>query len=322
MENLIKTRKSLKRKFQSLKIQKLSEDHNREEAFTPIIKPLNELKNIVQQQQQFSNNLIKPEIKPVADDNNSFKLMRPSSPQLKTPMSKINSSYTGFKTSTPNTIKNSGVPSINDNLNDESSISPLPLFTKSQLDTSYGPYFDDVLNIRKLGNSEFQIDEKNKDILIDEEVYKGTHGLYELIFSKKPENYTENDLRTYQQILDKTNAHKKNYDSLGQIKGNRGFKYTNILRKLFDHDYNTRRKKSSGAGYSKKNFNTFFHKYSTPETHLNYTNQSKQLVYWDDPNELVDRLRLLIASETAGNNNHRNEIISIIEELREANIIQ
>ena len=45
------------------------------------------------------------------------------------------------------------------------------------------------------------------------------------------------------------------------------------------------------------------------------------LRYWDDPNELVDRLRLLIAERSAGNNNHDNEIHSIIEELREAKII-
>ena len=45
-------------------------------------------------------------------------------------------------------------------------------------------------------------------------------------------------------------------------------------------------------------------------------------MYWDDPNELVDRLRLLISSTTAGHNNHNNEIISLIEELKEANIIQ
>ena len=44
-------------------------------------------------------------------------------------------------------------------------------------------------------------------------------------------------------------------------------------------------------------------------------------VYWDDPNELVDRLRLLLAPQAAGNPSHTNEIISIIEELREAEII-
>ena len=46
-----------------------------------------------------------------------------------------------------------------------------------------------------------------------------------------------------------------------------------------------------------------------------------EYVHWDDPNELVDCLRLLDAAQAAGNNNHNNEIISIIEELRETKTI-
>lgn len=52
----------------------------------------------------------------------------------------------------------------------------------------------------------------------------------------------------------------------------------------------------------------------TKNEHVSYT-------YWNDPNELVDRLRLLIASKSAGHSAHTNEIMSIIEELREENII-
>jgi hypothetical protein len=44
--------------------------------------------------------------------------------------------------------------------------------------------------------------------------------------------------------------------------------------------------------------------------------------YWDDPNELVDRLRLLLASDAAGNIANTNEILSIIEELQEDGIIE
>jgi len=43
-------------------------------------------------------------------------------------------------------------------------------------------------------------------------------------------------------------------------------------------------------------------------------------VHWDDPNELMN-LRLFDASHRAGNNAHDNEILSIIEELREAGLI-
>lgn len=44
--------------------------------------------------------------------------------------------------------------------------------------------------------------------------------------------------------------------------------------------------------------------------------------YYDNPNELCDRLRLLLSSKGAGNTNHDQEINSIIEELRERHIIK
>lgn len=45
-------------------------------------------------------------------------------------------------------------------------------------------------------------------------------------------------------------------------------------------------------------------------------------VYWDDPNDLVERLRVLIAETQAGHTGHHNEIYFIIEELREASIVE
>lgn len=55
------------------------------------------------------------------------------------------------------------------------------------------------------------------------------------------------------------------------------------------------------------------------EFHSN--NDSKNFIYWNDVNELVSRLRLLVSSASAGHTGHNNEILSIIEELREENII-
>lgn len=44
--------------------------------------------------------------------------------------------------------------------------------------------------------------------------------------------------------------------------------------------------------------------------------------YFDDANELCERLKLLISSRMAGNTNHMHEIASIIEELRELDLIE
>ena len=56
------------------------------------------------------------------------------------------------------------------------------------------------------------------------------------------------------------------------------------------------------------------HKETSSWNEIDYAN-------WDDPNELIDRLRILMAEQTAGNQIHLNEIVKIIEELREAGYI-
>lgn len=61
---------------------------------------------------------------------------------------------------------------------------------------------------------------------------------------------------------------------------------------------------------------------TTKEFHNNAKSGSNMFVYWNDPNELVSRLRLLVSSVSAGHTGHNNEILSIIEELREENIIE
>ncbi|KAF0723538.1 Uncharacterized protein FWK35_00033852, partial [Aphis craccivora] len=50
--------------------------------------------------------------------------------------------------------------------------------------------------------------------------------------------------------------------------------------------------------------------------------QKNNLVHWDNPNELVDRLRLLLSSKAAVNTGVSNEIILIFEELLEAEQIK
>ncbi|XP_025836061.1 uncharacterized protein LOC112906345 [Agrilus planipennis] len=55
---------------------------------------------------------------------------------------------------------------------------------------------------------------------------------------------------------------------------------------------------------------------------LTYNEKPIEYKYFDDVNELCDRLKLLVASQQAGNTNHENEMQSILEELRESNIIE
>lgn len=135
-------------------------------------------------------------------------------------------------------------------------------------------------------------------IEIDGTRYKGSSGLFELLTKKKPTGYDKNDLQIYKQILLQTNAHRRDFSAESSIASNRSYKYKNIIRHLFSEP-----PEQSGEGLFKK------------------FNKSVDLVYWDDPNELVNRLKLLLSSQEAGNFAHSNEIISIIEELREDKLI-
>lgn len=152
--------------------------------------------------------------------------------------------------------------------------------------------------------------DKNNVLLvkIDDKTYNLTPGLKELLLQKKPDlkTITSEDKMIYKNILLQTNAHKRDFNPGGQIRGDKGTKYRDIIKPLFSITSNEKKQTKLGGSLPK------LKKYRT----------QTDLVYWDDPNELVERLKLLIASRDAGNTNHDNEILSIIEELKEARVIK
>lgn len=103
--------------------------------------------------------------------------------------------------------------------------------------------------------------------------------------------------------------HIKKYISSESIRTDKSIKYLDYISHLFPRAVSPTKKTASKSGSS------------LPNLMISNTNFEREYIYWDDPNEIVDRLRQLMASQAAGNTSHNNEIISIIEELREAKII-
>ena len=101
-----------------------------------------------------------------------------------------------------------------------------------------------------------------------------------------------------------TNAYRKYYKLNEAIRVQSSTKYIDYISKFSSSSSNSKTGERLLPSYK------IAHMY----TYSDY-------IYWDDPNELVERLRLLIAETSAGNENHVNEIQSIIEELREAKFI-
>lgn len=154
----------------------------------------------------------------------------------------------------------------------------------------------------KIGDSNVLL--LNGKIVVRDVSYTTTDGILELLFKEYPNMayVTQEDLANYKSILEKTNAHRHNYKAKNRIRSSRGHKYKQIISQLFP-------KSKQGLGVLPVHMTT-----SVENTAIDY-------VHWDDPNELIARLKLLLASRDAGHTGHENEIISIIEELREAHII-
>ena len=168
----------------------------------------------------------------------------------------------------------------------------------SNLDKLYGVHKKDSKFY--FGNSEILFNDN--DIIVQRQKYPNTIGLLELLFKKDPNRslINEKDLNIYRQIVEITNIHRKKFEKNGEFRRHNSRKYDNIIAPLFEV--------VTGEGLQ-------------TEYKVARFNSTKDYIYWDDPNELVDRLRLLLAERSAGNNAHSNEISSIIEELREGGYI-
>ena len=138
---------------------------------------------------------------------------------------------------------------------------------------------------------------RDNDIIFpNDERIKGTRGLWDLITSKNPKNYTDEDYDMYKYLMIKTNAiHKKNDPYNIRAKGNyRGGKWKNIVSPIWKEIMKNMGEEYEGEGV---------------------------VVIPSDPNALLERLDLLLASQEAGHTGVRNELVSICDELKRQDVL-
>ena len=138
---------------------------------------------------------------------------------------------------------------------------------------------------------------KNNDIIFpNDERIKGTRGLWDLITSKTPKNYTDEDYDKYKYLMIKTNAiHKKINPYNIRAKGNyKGAKWKNIVSPIWKEIMKNMGEEYEGEGV---------------------------VVIPSDPNALLERLDLLLASQKAGHTGVRNELVSICDELKRQGVL-
>ena len=161
---------------------------------------------------------------------------------------------------------------------------------------------DEIFGVRKV-KSRYYIGNKrvtfeDDDIIIKEtgRKFSGTPGLWGLITSKDPDkdliDWTKNDRDNYDKLMLITNALHKGYNQRKGPRSNRGPKWVNILSTIWFNKEPKRGYEGSGV-----------------------------VVISSDPNALLERLDLLLASQEAGHTGVRNELVSICDELKRQGVL-
>ena len=151
----------------------------------------------------------------------------------------------------------------------------------------------------------------NNDIYLKKigQTFTGTEGLWELLTSKYPQSYTDEDYDDYEDLMVITNAlHRNNDEDNPHPKGNhKSFKWEKVVRPIWY------RKKGGVFRNPKKGFEYM--------GEIKYPKGSGVVVIPSDPNALLERLDLLLASKGAGHTGVRNELVSICDELKRQGVL-
>ena len=173
----------------------------------------------------------------------------------------------------------------------------------------------------KIGETPIKIE--NDNIIIKDTPFKGTDGLWRLLTSKDiPDisEYKSEDLRDYIYIMDITRAtYDKNNKRIG------GNKKMNELIKPFvialedDGEEGLINKIEEHFGF-KEETDEEYEEYE--EFTLSPTKGTGLKILPSDPNALIERFDLLFSSKKAGHTGVRNEIVSILDELKRQGVLK
>ena len=156
--------------------------------------------------------------------------------------------------------------------------------TKDEADRTYGLY--DKAGKFYIGNKLAII--VDNDLVVGKDEYEGTLGLWELIVSREPKDFTKEDYENYAKLMVKTNVlHVGNNPENKRPKSS--YKWNTILKDIWG-----KRKEYEGKGV---------------------------IVIPSDPNALLERLGILLASQEAGHMGVGNELVSICDELKRQGVL-
>ena len=187
-------------------------------------------------------------------------------------------------------------------------------------DTSKAGIYSDKGSF-KIGSKPIKIE--NNDIIINDIRFKGTPGLWRLLTSKNiPDNSNATDLRDYIYIMSDTNVTRVKYDKDGKRIGGND-KMNKLIKPLVIA------LEEGGEDNLINKIEEHFEEETDEETYEEYEEEYTQpstsgeglKILPGDPNALIDRFDLLFSSKKAGHTGVKNEIVSILDELKRQRVI-
>ena len=184
----------------------------------------------------------------------------------------------------------------------------LKAFTKKDIDKFYGIYAED--GKFKIGDKFITIEKDN--IIINDIPFIGTPGLWELVTLKNPKKYVEDDLKKYRKLVILTNtAYQNNNPDQNKPKSSKSNKWKYLIKHIWE------------AIKKQKEDENKYQEFEEPEDGNPQPGTSGEglKILPSDPNALINRFDLLFSSKKAGHTGVRNEIVSILDELKRQGVI-
>ena len=186
-------------------------------------------------------------------------------------------------------------------------------------------YRDITFGIRKvkghhyIGNKHVIVKDNDITIAKGGDRFKGTDGLWKLITLIEPVDVDKEDKDEYERLMVKTNALHREYDpSNPRPRGSGSDKWKNILGPIW---YKKQGFSEEDAIRMTKDKN-YRKRLIKKMRKIRYEYEGKGVVVIpSDPNALLERLDLLLASQEAGHTGVRNELVSICDELKRQGVL-
>ena len=302
IKDLIETRKRIKDNFIARKVGESEYQTGLTKLFKPITETQKATAKEITEAQKATAEKITSELLPIRE---SIEGLPTKTDILKIPLQVFNQIYPALKYKEDDIRKLGGI-AVN---------SLIEAFAKEGIDRTYGIYAKDKKFY--MGNQPITIEDN--DIIVNNTRIKGTPGLWRLITEKNiPDisEFTPEELNNYIILMHETKTTYTNNDPSKPKRGGKSEKlkiiksFVSLIEEGKHEEF-------------KDKINKYFNETDDededdPEPSTSGTGLT---ILPSDPNALINRFDLLFSSQNAGHTGVRNEIISILDELKRQGVI-